>query len=92
MTRVAGSNLLGGHAEDLDTVQPVGLLHLLYDDLVAPVGLVHLDNGVQSPVCDVEKVLVYDERERVSDQAGRDGLHVFTIQVSVLEITDKCNL
>ena len=90
VTRVAGSNLLGGHAEDLDAVQPVGLLHLLHDHLVAPRGLVHLDDGVQPPVSDEQEVFEDDQREGVTDQTGGDCLHIFTLQVSVLE-TNKNN-
>ena len=81
---MAGGDLLGGHAEDLDAVQSVGLLHLLHDHLVASVGLVHLDDGVQPPVSDVEEVLVDDEGEGVADETGGDGLHVLTVQVGVL--------
>ena len=81
---MTGSDLLGRHAEDLDAVQSVGLLHLLHDHLVAAVGLVHLDDGVQPPVSDVEEVLVDDEGEGVADETGGDGLHVLTVQVVVL--------
>ena len=87
MTRVAGSNLLGGHAEDLDTVQPVGLLHLLHDHLVLATELVHADDGVQPPVGHEEVLLVDDEREGVADEPGLDGLDVITVQVSVLKGT-----
>ena len=83
---MVGNDLLGRHAEDLDTVQPVGLLHLLHDHLVAPRGFVHLDDGVQSPVSDEQEVFEDDQRKGMTDQTGGDCLHIFPLQVSVLEI------
>ena len=86
----AGGDLLGGHAEDLDAVQSVGLLNLLHDHLVATSSLIHLDDGVQPPVSHEEQVFEDDEREGVADQTGGDCLNIFTLQVSVLE-TNKNN-
>ena len=81
---VVGHDQLRLLAEDLDPVEPVGLLHLLHDDLVAAAELVHADDGVQPPVSNKEVLLVDDEGEGVSDEAGLDSLDIVTIPVSVL--------
>ena len=84
VTRVVRGDQLGLLTEDLDAVQPVGLLNLLHDHLVLPAELVHADDGVQPPVSDKEVLLVDDEGEGMSDEAGLYGLDIVTIQVSVL--------
>ena len=85
VARVVGHDQLRLLAEDLDPVQPVGLLHLLHDDLVAAAELVHADYGVQPPVRHEEVLLEDDEGEGVPDQPGLDGLHVLAVQVGVLQ-------
>ena len=85
VTRVVGGYQLGLLTEDLDAIEPVGLLDLLHDHLVLAAELVHLDNGIQSPVGDKQVLLVDDEREGVSDEPRLDSLYIVTIQVSVLQ-------
>ena len=82
---MVGSDQLSLLTEDLDAVQPVGLLDLLYDHLVLAAELIHADDGVKPPVSDKEVLLVDDEGERMSDEAGLNGLDIITIQVSVLQ-------
>ena len=68
VTRVVGGYQLGLLTEDLDAIEPVGLLDLLHDHLILAAELVHADNGIQSPVGDKQVLLVDDEREGVSDE------------------------
>ena len=85
VTRVVGGNQLGLLTEDLDAIEPVGLLDLLHDDLVLAAELVHADDGIKSPVGHEQVLLVDDEGEGVSDEPRLDGLYIVTIQVSVLQ-------
>ena len=85
VTRVVGGNQLGLLTEDLDAIEPVGLLDLLHDHLVLAAELVHADDSIQPPIGDKQVLLVDDEREGVSDEPRLDGLYIVTIQVSVLQ-------
>ena len=81
---MVGGDQLGLLAEDLDAVEPVGLLDLLHDDLVLAAELVHADDGIQPPVGDEEVLFVDHEGEGMSDEARLDCLDIVAIQVSVL--------
>ena len=85
VTRMVGGDQLSLLTEDLDAVQPVGLLDLLHNHLVLAAELIHADDGVQPPVSDKEVLLVDDEGEGMSDKAGLYGLDIITVQVSVLQ-------
>ena len=89
MARVVAGNELGLLAENLDAVQPVGLLHLLHNDLVAPAELVHSDDGIQAPVGDKQVFFEDNKRERMSNEAGLYCLHISAIQVGMLQTKDS---